>query len=83
MLHTHISANDSGTKSEMICYLSLNERNQVQTLEFLDATNSNCCFICCKALLKNSTSYFASVKSYQPNSEDNILQFGVGLGNYR
>ena len=78
MLHTHISANDSGMKSEMFCYLSLNERNQVQTLEFLDATNSNCCFICCKALLKISTSYFAPVKSYQPNSEDNTLQFGVG-----
>ena len=58
MLHTHISANDSGMKSEMFCYISLNERNQVQTLEFLDATNSNCCYICCKALLQISTSYY-------------------------
>ena len=31
--------------------------------KFLDATETSCCFTCCKALLKMLTSYFAHVKS--------------------
>ena len=49
-----------------------------KTPKYLDATETSCCFICCKALLKNLTSYFAPVKVINKIVKMYICSLGWG-----
>ena len=58
MLLTHISKNNYCNEKWNLRKILLNERNQLHTVipKFLDATETSCCFICFKALIKVLTS---------------------------
>ena len=62
MSHKHIFKNNYAMKREFSAIYHLMKEINHKTPKYLDATETSCCFICCKALLKNLTSYFAPVK---------------------